>query len=94
MVQKKLTSGLDALEEANAEVCEESGSENKFITGVPRDQKWVRVEPVKNLSAERIEEIARKLGLEIKPQKDGKMIVFGQQENIKEFIKKMTKAAE
>ena len=82
---------LRRLEEANAEVCEEKTEESKFVTGVPRDQKWVRVEPVKNLSTKRIEEIACELGLEIKPQKDGKLIVHGQQENIKDFIKKMTK---
>ena len=90
---EKVNQWLRTLEEANAEACEEPGSENKFITGVPRDQKWVRVEAVKNLSAKRIEEIARKLDLEIKLQKDEKMIVFGQQEKIKEFIKKMTQEA-
>ena len=31
--------------------------------------------------------------LEINPQKDGKLVVYGQQEDIKEFIKKMTKEA-
>jgi hypothetical protein len=88
---EKVDAWLRRLEEANAEVCEEPISENKFVTGVPRDQKWVRVEPVKNLSTKRIEGIACELGLAIRPQKDGKMIVYGQQENIKEFIKKMTK---
>jgi hypothetical protein len=90
---EKVDAWLRRLEEANAEVCEEPTSENKFVTGVPRDQKWVRVEPVKNLSTKRIEEIACEFGLEIKPQKDGKMVVYGQQEKIKEFIKKMTQEA-
>jgi hypothetical protein len=90
---EKVDTWLRRLEEANAEVCEEPASENKFVTGVPRDQKWVRVEPVKKLSTRRIEEIACELGLEIKPQKDGKMIVHGQQEKIREFIKKMTQEA-
>jgi len=84
---------LRQLEEANAEICEEPASENKFVTGVPREHKWVRVEAVNNLSTERIHQIAFDLGLEIKSQKDGKLIVHGQQENIKEFIKKMTKEA-
>jgi hypothetical protein len=82
---------LRRLGEANAEVCEEADAENKFVTGVPRDQKWVRVEPVNSLSTERMGQIACTLGLEIKPQKDGKLVVYGQQDNIKEFIKKMTK---
>jgi hypothetical protein len=90
---EKVDAWLRRLEEAKAEFCEESASENKFVTGVPRDQKWVRVEPVKNLSTKRIEETACELGLEIKPQKDGKMVVYGQQEKIKDFIKKMTQEA-
>ncbi len=88
---EKIDSWLRQLEEANAEVCEEALAENKFVTGVPRDQKWVRVEPVNSLSTERMGQIACTLGLEIKPQKDGKIVVYGQQDNIKEFIKKMTK---
>ena len=82
---------LRRLEEANIEVCTEKAEENKYVTGVPRDQKWIRVEPVKNLSTERIKQISSELGLEIKQQKDGKLIVHGQQENIKDFIKRMTK---
>jgi hypothetical protein len=90
---EKVDAWLRRLEEANAEICEENLGENKFVTGIPRDQKWVRVEPVNDLSTERIRQIACDLGLEIKLQKDGKMIVYGQHENIKEFIKKMTKEA-
>jgi len=90
---EKVDFWLRRLEESNAEVCEEPASENKFVTGVPRDQKWVRVEPVNDLSTERIKQLACDLGLEINLQKDGKMIVHGQLEKIKEFIKKMTKEA-
>ena len=90
---EKVDAWLRRLEEANAEICEENPKENEFVTGIPRDQKWIRLEPINDLSTERIKQIACDLGLEIKPQKDGKMIVYGQQENIKEFIKKMTKEA-
>jgi hypothetical protein len=90
---EKVDLWLRRLEEANAEVCEDSVTENKFVTGVPRDQKWVRVEPVNSLSVERMGQIACALKLEIKPQKDGKLVVYGQQDDIKEFIKKMTKEA-
>jgi hypothetical protein len=90
---EKIDLWLRRLEEANAEVCEEATAENKFVTGVPRDQKWVRVEPVNSLSTERMGQIACTLGLEIKPQKDGKLVVYGQQDNIKDFIKKMTTEA-
>jgi hypothetical protein len=82
---------LRRLEEANAvEVCaEKPKTEDKYITGVPRDQKWVRVEPIANLPTERIQQLASEQNLTVKPQKDGRLIVYGSQENIKEFVKKM-----
>ena len=85
---------LKRLEEANAEIGEDQvEEENKFITGVPRDQKWVRVEPVTNLPTERIQLLAKESNLSINPQKDGRLLVYGQPECIKEFLKKMTAEA-
>lgn len=84
---------LRRLEEANAEVCEEQPKkEDKYITGVPRDQKWVRVEPISTMPTERIQQLAKEQNLQVNPQKDGRLVVYGQQENIKEFLKKMTTA--
>ena len=84
---------LDRLAKATAETCEEQIEENIFITGVPRDQKWVRVEPVGNLPTERIQRLAKESNLSVNPQKDGRLVVFGQSECIKEFLKKMTAEA-
>jgi hypothetical protein len=81
---------LKRLEEAIVGVCEEPESEDNFVTGVPRDQRWVRIEPIHNLSAERIGQMAKEQNLEIKQQKHGKLLVHGQVESIKDFIKKMT----
>lgn len=78
------------LEEANAETCEEKTNEDKFITGVPRDQKWVRVEPISNLPTERIKQIAKESHLSINPQNDGRIVVFGQPEDIREFLRRIT----
>jgi hypothetical protein len=81
---------LRRLEEASVEICEAQVDENKFITGVPRDQKWVRVEPVGKLPTERIQQIAKESNLSVNPQKDGRLVVYGQPDCIKEFLKKMT----
>ena len=81
---------LRRLEEANAEICEETREEGVFVTGVPRDQKWVRVEPIKNLSTERIQQIAKEQNLQVNQQNDGRLVVYGQPDDIKEFLKKMT----
>ncbi len=64
---------LRRLEDATAETSEEKTEENKFITNVPRDQKWVRVEPISNLPTERIQQIAKESSLSVNPQKDGRL---------------------
>ena len=84
---------LVRLEEAKAETCEEPIEKTVFITGVPRDQKWVRVEPVENLPTERILQMAKESKLSVNPQNDGRLLVYGHPEYIKEFLKKMTAEA-
>jgi hypothetical protein len=84
---------LRRLEAAICEVCEVKEEEDKFILGVPRDQKWIRVEPIGNLTSERLQQIAKESNLSVNPQKDGRLVVYGQPEDIKEFLKKMTAEA-
>ncbi len=84
---------LKRLEEANAETYDTAPKEEKFVTGVPREQKWVRVEPMDNLPTRQIEQLAKAQNLQVTEQKDCKLLVFGQQEDIKQFLKKMTEAA-
>jgi hypothetical protein len=84
---------LRRLEDAAIENSEEKAEENIFITNVPRDQKWVRIEPINNLPTERIEQIAEESHLSVNPQKDGRLVVYGQQEGIREFLKKLTAEA-
>ena len=87
---EKTDQWLRRLEEANAKTSEEKLEENKFITNVPRDQKWIRVEPISDVPTERIQQIAKESNLSVNPQKDGRLVVYGQRERIKEFLKKLT----
>jgi hypothetical protein len=84
---------LKRLETANCETCEESAEESRFIAGVPRDQKWIRVEPLANLPVEKLKQLAQETNLSTTIQKDGRMLVYGQAEDLKEFLKKMTAKA-
>lgn len=86
---KTIDNWLRRLEEANVEVCEETVEEDKFVIGVPRDQKWVRVEPIKNLSTDRILQIAKEQELQSNLQKDGRIVVYGLPDSIKIFLKKL-----
>jgi hypothetical protein len=81
---------LKRLEIASRETCEESAEESRFIAGLPRDQKWIRVEPLANLPAEKLKQLAEETNLSTSIQKDGRMLVYGQAEDLKEFVKKMT----
>ena len=81
---------LRRLEGATAENSEGKEKENTFITNVPRDQKWVRIEPISSLPTERIQKIAKENNLSVNPQKDGRLVVYGQHEGIKEFLKRIT----
>lgn len=81
---------LRRLETANCETGEDNAEETRFIAGVPRHQKWLRVEPLANLPAEKLRQLAKETNLSVSTQNDGRMIVYGQAENLKDFVKKMT----
>lgn len=91
--EEKVDGWLRSLEETNVEVCEPSGESavvgDKLVTGVPRDQKWVRIEPMGDITAEKVEQIAEGQNLQVKKQPDGKLVVYGQPESLRAFVKKM-----
>jgi hypothetical protein len=84
---------LRRLEEAACEICGMEGKEKeeaRFISGVPRDQKWIRVEPLPSLPLEKLKQLAKETTLFSSTQKDGHLLVYGKAEDIKAFVKKMT----
>ena len=81
---------LRRLEEANCETCEEKADKTRFISGLPRDQKWIRVEPLASLPLEKLKQFAEESNLSVSVQKDGRLLVCGKAEDIKRFVKKMT----
>jgi len=90
---EKVDKWLAALDQANCESCviiEDQKEESKFISGIPRDQKWIRVEPVTNQPIEKLKQMATETGLSHRPDRDGHLVVFGEDKDIKAFIKKMT----
>ena len=64
--------------------------EKKFISGVPRDQKWIRVKPISELPKEMLEKIAEDENLMLSSYTDGKITIYGETKNIQNFIKKIT----
>ncbi len=91
---EKIDEWLRKLEAASCDTCmvQEKG-ESRFIPGLPRDQKWVRVKPLASLPAEKLKEFAAELQLSVRSENDGHLLVFGSDEGIKAFVKKMTSQA-
>lgn len=88
------------LRRLEAAACEIGGVEGKekeeasrFISGVPRDQKWIRVEPLTSLPLEKLKQLAKETNLSGTMQEDGRLLVYGKAEDIKEFVKTMTELA-
>ncbi len=69
---------------------EEGKREDRFVTGVPRDQKWVRVQPIEGLDAEKIVQMATQAGLSAKREANQNVVVYGQPEAVKGFIRNVT----
>jgi len=80
---------MKKLEEARRKVSEEKEESAKFVPGLPKDKHWVRVQISEDTPRKEIEELAEENKLSHKIQKDGYMLVYGDDENIKAFVKKM-----
>jgi hypothetical protein len=76
----------DAREKPEAEAPAVAAS--RFVPGLPKGQRWVRVQISNETPREEIEELVQKSGLACKLQDDGYMLVYGEREKLKDFIKR------
>jgi hypothetical protein len=93
---EKVQKWLTELDLAGCEACVtvvKAKEEMRMIPGVPRDQKWIRVEPIETLPIEKLEQLASEAKLGFRRDKDGRLIVFGSDEAVKGFIKMISKPA-
>jgi hypothetical protein len=80
---------LKRLDEATRKISEEEEEETRFIPGIPRQRKWIRVKPSSELSMEKLKALADEAHLLYDVQNDGCLLVCGEDEGIKDFVKKM-----
>ena len=94
---ERIDEWLRRLDAATVETCRcvrgDVKEESRFIPGLPRDQKWVRVMPITSLSTEKLKQLAEDSNLSLKTEKDGHLIAYGRPEDIREFVKRMTAQA-
>ncbi len=62
---------------------------SRFIPGLPRDEHWIRILPSDELLKEDVERLADELKLSHRIQEGGYILLHGDEEKVKEFVKKM-----
>jgi len=80
---------MKKLEEARRKVSEEKEESARFVPGIPRDKHWLRVQISEATPRKEIEKLAKENSLSYKIQKDGYILVYGDDKNVKAFVKKM-----
>jgi len=61
---------------------------SKFVPGLPRHKKWVRVQVSDETPKNEIKQLAAECGLSTRMQTDGYMLVYGEDEKLKLFVQK------
>jgi hypothetical protein len=67
----------------------ESEPPKGFPLGVPRENKWIRIEPSDKIPVAKIRHLTRQIGLKSRTQTDGYVLVFGEEQKLKQFVKNM-----
>jgi hypothetical protein len=80
---------LKRLNEASQKITDKEEDKTDFVSGLPRDQRWIRVEPTAGLPADKVKELAQESNLLFKVENDGRLIIYGKDDQIKDFVKKM-----
>ena len=80
---------LERLDKASREILDEEDKETRFIPGLPRHRKWIRVTSSTDLPLEKLTKIADEMNLSYNVHKNGSLLVYGEDQSIKDFVKKM-----
>jgi hypothetical protein len=81
---------LKKIDEASRKASDQEEAKERFVQGLPREQKWIRVKPSDDLPLESLKRLAKESNLLCKSQDDGYLLVYGADEGLKSFVKKMT----
>lgn len=80
---------MKKLEKARRTREEEEKAATRFVPGLPRGKHWVRVQISQDMPENDIKRLAKENRLSTKMQKNGYMLVYGDVEKVKLFVKKM-----
>ena len=77
--------------DARTQTGEKSALTSRFIPGIPKGEHWLRIKTSDMISDGEINILLGKLNLTSKPQNDGYLLIYGNQENVITFIKEVRK---
>lgn len=80
---------MKRLDEARRKVYETEEAAPRFVPGIPKGKHWVRVQVSEETPQREIEILAKENRLSLKRHDDGYVLVYGRNENIKSFVKKL-----
>lgn len=80
---------IKKLEDARRASEKREEATSRFVPGLPRGKHWVRVQISEALTKSDIKKLANKNKLYSKMQKNGYVLIYGDVEKVKVFVKKM-----
>ena len=91
--QELVEQWMEKLKEARIKTSEEAAlgsTVSKFLPGMPRDTSCIRVKVSEDMPQDIVKMIAKENGLLTEIQEKGYLLVYGEEEKLKAFVKKMT----
>jgi hypothetical protein len=81
---------LKKLKEPERMETNKKGEKNStFITRVPRNKNWIRIQISENITIEEMKKIVKENGLSYKLEQNGYILVHGDKENIKSLVRRL-----
>jgi hypothetical protein len=84
---------MQKIGEARTKVTEETvagSTVSKFLSSMPKEASWIRVKISEDIPQNAVEAIAQEAGLLTKTQENDYLLVYGEEEKMKLFVKKLT----
>ena len=88
--EKTADQWLKRLDDARKQTNDEDEKKTRFVRGLPREGKWIRVKPSSQLPVAKLKVMAEESSLKYSVQEDGSLLVSGKGSQIKDFVRKMT----
>jgi hypothetical protein len=77
--------------EALTQTEEKAAFKSRFVLGVPKNEGWLRIKTGDIMSDADVAALLKQLNLSTKPQDDGYLLVHGDKDSIKTFIREIRK---